>query len=73
MLGFNLLTTLVTPHFDRLGDSNPQLLRELRGRLKRFPVITACSMSASSHDWLLGSAARASDGQGHESIHISQD
>ena len=45
MLGFNLLTTLVTPHFDRLGDSNPQLLRELRGRLKRFPVITAIALS----------------------------
>ncbi|MEO0869022.1 MAG: ABC transporter permease, partial [Cyanobacteria bacterium J06642_11] len=45
MLGNNLLTTLVTPHLDRLGDRNPQLLRELKGRLKRFPIITAIVLS----------------------------
>ncbi|MEA5463796.1 hypothetical protein [Leptothoe sp. PORK10 BA2] len=45
MLGTNLLTTLLHPHVDRLGDINPQLLRELKGRLKRFPVITAIALS----------------------------
>lgn len=45
MLGTNLFTTLVNPHLDRLGDSNPQLLRELKGRLKRFPVVTAIVLS----------------------------
>ncbi|MEM9487405.1 MAG: hypothetical protein AAGA83_27375, partial [Cyanobacteria bacterium P01_F01_bin.116] len=45
MSDVNLLTTLVTSHLDRLGDLNPQLMRELKGRLKRFPVITAIVLS----------------------------
>lgn len=45
MPGVNLLTTLVSPHLDRLGDLNPQLMREWKGRLKRFPVITAIVLS----------------------------
>ncbi|MBT9312022.1 ABC transporter permease [Leptothoe kymatousa] len=45
MLGTNLFTTLAAHHLDRLGDRNPQLLRELKGRLKRFPVVTAIVLS----------------------------
>ncbi|MBX2865346.1 MAG: hypothetical protein KTR27_17485 [Leptolyngbyaceae cyanobacterium MAG.088] len=43
MLGTHLLTTLI--NLDRLGDSNPQLLRELKGRLKRFSVVTTIVLS----------------------------
>ncbi|MEM9979604.1 MAG: hypothetical protein AAF808_18410, partial [Cyanobacteria bacterium P01_D01_bin.2] len=45
MFGAKILTTLGQPQLDRLGDLNPQLLRELRGRLKRFPVLAAVILS----------------------------
>jgi hypothetical protein len=45
MLGFQLLQTLGAQGVDRLGDWNPQLLRELKGRLKRFPVLAAIGIS----------------------------
>jgi hypothetical protein len=40
-----LIRTLTTPVLDRLGDWNPQLLRELKGRLKVFPVMMAIGLS----------------------------
>ena len=45
MLGFQLLQTLGAQGVDRLGDWNPQLLREWKGRLKRFPVVAAIGIS----------------------------
>jgi hypothetical protein len=45
MLGFQLLQTFGAQGVDRLGDWNPQLLRELKGRLKRFPVLAAIGLS----------------------------
>ncbi|MEM9165161.1 MAG: hypothetical protein AAGC54_19105, partial [Cyanobacteria bacterium P01_F01_bin.4] len=45
MFGAKILTTLGQPQLDRLGDLNPQLLRELRGRLKRFPILAAVILS----------------------------
>ncbi|NJN22340.1 MAG: hypothetical protein HC812_15620 [Leptolyngbya sp. RL_3_1] len=45
MLNFQLLQTLGARGVDRLGDWNPQLLRELKGRLKRFPVLAAIGLS----------------------------
>ncbi len=41
----HLLTRVGTHLFDRLGDWNPQLLRELKGRLKWFPVLAAIGLS----------------------------
>ncbi len=38
MSSFTPLTTLGAKLLDRLGDRNPQLLRELKGRLKRWPL-----------------------------------
>jgi hypothetical protein len=40
-----LIRTLTTPVLDRLGDWNPQLLRELKGRVKGFPVMMAIGLS----------------------------
>jgi hypothetical protein len=37
----------IEPLFDRLGNANPQLLRELRGRLKRGPVLGTLAVSLS--------------------------
>ena len=38
-------TALGPKQLDRVGDLNPQLLRELKGRLKRFPVLAAICFS----------------------------
>lgn len=38
-------TALGPKQLDRVGDLNPQLLRELKGRLKRFPVLAAICLS----------------------------
>jgi len=40
-----LMPPLITRPFDTIGDWNPQLLRELKGRCKRFPVMTAIGLS----------------------------
>jgi hypothetical protein len=45
MLLFKFTDSLATRALDRLGDWNPQLLRELKGRLKGFPVLTAVGLS----------------------------
>ncbi len=45
MLTFRSIGSLTTPVLDRLGDWNPQLLRELKGRLRRFSVLTAIGLS----------------------------
>ncbi|MEO0457925.1 MAG: hypothetical protein AAF152_15280, partial [Cyanobacteria bacterium P01_A01_bin.114] len=45
MFGAKIFTTLGQKPLDRLGDLNPQLLREMRGRLKRFPVLVAVGLS----------------------------
>ncbi|MEO1095375.1 MAG: hypothetical protein AAFX01_10800 [Cyanobacteria bacterium J06638_28] len=45
MPGANVITNLGAAVFDRLGDFNPQLLRELKGRLKWFPVLAAVGIS----------------------------
>ncbi len=39
-------STMLSHHLlDRLGDRNPQLLRELKGRLKKLPVLFAVGLS----------------------------
>ncbi|WP_204138867.1 hypothetical protein [Halomicronema sp. CCY15110] len=40
-----LIGSLTHRTLDRLGDWNPQLLRELKGRLKGLPVLTAIGLS----------------------------
>ncbi|MEM6716249.1 MAG: hypothetical protein AAF622_14355 [Cyanobacteria bacterium P01_C01_bin.147] len=45
MLMVKLIDSLITRILDRLGDWNPQLLRELRGRLKRSTVLIAIGLS----------------------------
>ena len=42
---FTPLTQRLTPLLDRLGNWNPQLLREWKGRLKPLPVILALALS----------------------------
>ncbi len=42
---FTLLTQRLTPLLDRLGNWNPQLLREWKGRLKPLPVVLALALS----------------------------
>jgi len=45
MLGLRLIGTVAKTWLDRLGDLNPQFLRELKGRLKWFPVLAAVGFS----------------------------
>ncbi|NEQ44059.1 MAG: hypothetical protein F6K00_11090 [Leptolyngbya sp. SIOISBB] len=45
MLIFKVIDLLTTRTLDRLGDWNPQLLRELKGRLKGWSVLTAIGLS----------------------------
>ncbi len=45
MLIVKLIDSLTTRVLDQLGDWNPQLLRELKGRLKRFSVLMAIGLS----------------------------
>ncbi|MEO0989057.1 MAG: hypothetical protein AAFY20_26470, partial [Cyanobacteria bacterium J06639_14] len=45
MLNTKISTALGRNLIDPLGDLNPQLLRELKGRLKRFPVLAAICLS----------------------------
>ena len=45
MVMAKFLTALGPDQLDRLGDLNPQLLRELKGRLKRFPMLVAIGLS----------------------------
>lgn len=45
MSGVNIFTKLGGTVLDRLGDFNPQLLRELKGRLKWFPILAAVGIS----------------------------
>ena len=59
MLGSKLLTPLVKSLLDRLGDFNPQLLRELKGRLKRLPLLVAIGLSLVLQLGILGMNALA--------------
>ncbi|MEO1349699.1 MAG: hypothetical protein AAFW84_12995 [Cyanobacteria bacterium J06635_15] len=45
MLGFRIFGTLAANMLDSLGDLNPQLLRELKGRLQWGPILTATGLS----------------------------
>jgi len=45
MFGFKIMNRIGAAALDRLGDLNPQLLRELRGRLKWSPVLVAIGLS----------------------------
>ena len=45
MFLFKLIGALTNKTLDRLGDWNPQLLRELKGRFKGFPLLTALGLS----------------------------
>ncbi len=45
MFLFKLIGALTHKTLDRLGDWNPQLLRELKGRVKGFPMLTALGLS----------------------------
>ena len=45
MSSFTVFKTLGAKLFDRLGDRNPQLLRELKGRLRRWPLLLTVGLS----------------------------
>lgn len=45
MVGLRFVQTAGSTALDRLGDWNPQLLRELKGRLRVFPIAMAIALS----------------------------